>query len=55
VCENYILIIEEKFVGIRGFSTVVGIFGIMGVGKSSLCNAMFGKETAKVSDIEVIF
>ncbi len=29
----------------------IGIFGKTGVGKSSLCNALFGKEIAKISDI----
>jgi uncharacterized protein len=30
----------------------VGILGKTGVGKSSLCNAVFGKDTAKVTDVE---
>lgn len=44
--------IEEKIAELGAFNPVVGIFGKTGVGKSSLCNALFGKETAKVSDVE---
>lgn len=44
--------IEEKIKELGLFSPVVGIFGKTGVGKSSLCNALFGKETAKVSDVD---
>jgi len=29
----------------------IGIFGKTGVGKSSLCNALFGKDLASVSDV----
>jgi len=44
-------IIEEKVKEIRGYTPRVGVFGVTGVGKSSLCNALFGKELAKVSDV----
>lgn len=37
---------------IREYTPKVGIFGDTGVGKSSLCNALFGKEIAKISDVE---
>lgn len=30
----------------------VGVFGKTGVGKSSLCNALFGKEVCAISDVE---
>ena len=34
------------------YTPKVGVFGNSGVGKSSLCNAIFGKEVAKISDVE---
>ncbi len=37
---------------IRTYTPKVGVFGNSGVGKSSLCNALFGKEVAKISDVE---
>lgn len=36
----------------RTYIPKVGIFGDTGVGKSSLCNALFGKDIAKISDVE---
>ena len=36
----------------RTYTPKVGVFGNSGVGKSSLCNALFGKEIAKISDVE---
>ncbi|MBA1197025.1 GTP-binding protein [Pseudomonas plecoglossicida] len=36
----------------RNYTPKVGIFGNSGVGKSSLCNALFGKNVAKISDVE---
>ncbi len=50
--EEMISNIQEKILGLGDFTPTVGIFGKTGVGKSSLCNALFGKETAKVSDVE---
>lgn len=44
-------IIEKKVSEIRGYTPKVGVFGVTGVGKSSLCNALFGKDLAKVSDV----
>lgn len=35
-----------------GYKPKVGILGKTGVGKSSLCNALFGKDVAPVNDIE---
>ncbi|MFM4731880.1 GTPase family protein [Aeromonas salmonicida] len=44
--------IIKKVAAIRSYTPKVGIFGNSGVGKSSLCNALFGKEIAKISDVE---
>lgn len=43
--------IEEKIKEIRNYTPKVGIFGVTGVGKSALCNALFGKDIAKISDV----
>lgn len=36
-------IIEEKVKEIRSYTPKVGVFGVTGVGKSSLCNALLVK------------
>ena len=36
---------------VRNYTPKVGIFGDTGVGKSSLCNALFGKDIAKISNV----
>lgn len=50
--EDLIKEIDEKIKNIRSYTPRVGVFGNSGVGKSSLCNALFGKEVAKISDVE---
>lgn len=44
--------IEERINEIRSYTPKVGVFGNSGIGKSSLCNALFGKDVAKISDVE---
>ncbi|TRO07268.1 GTP-binding protein [Ectopseudomonas mendocina] len=36
---------------VLGYQPVVGVFGKTGAGKSSLCNAVFGKDVCEISDI----
>lgn len=43
--------IREKIDELRNYQPKVGVFGVTGVGKSSLCNALFGSDAAKVSDV----
>jgi len=45
--------IKQEINKIRTYTPKVAIFGNSGVGKSSLCNALFGQDIAKVSDVEV--
>jgi len=44
--------IKEKITEIENYVPKVAIFGDTGVGKSSLCNALFGTDIAKISDVE---
>ncbi len=44
--------IKKEITRIRTYVPKVAIFGDTGVGKSSLCNALFGKDIAKISDVE---
>lgn len=43
--------ISDKITSTMNYHPKVGVFGKTGVGKSSLCNALFGQKIAKVSDI----
>ena len=44
--------IKKELKKVRSYTPKVGIFGDTGVGKSSLCNALFGKDIAKISNVE---
>lgn len=50
--EQLIQDIRERINKIRSYTPKVGVFGNSGVGKSSLCNALFGRDIAKISDVE---
>ena len=44
--------IEERLRNILSYEPRIGVFGKTGVGKSSLCNALFGQNICPVSDVE---
>lgn len=44
--------IQRKFAEIHGYVPKVGVFGKTGVGKSSLCNALFGEDVCSISDVQ---
>jgi len=44
--------IKNRVNKIRSYTPKVAVFGGSGAGKSSLCNALFGKDVAKISDVE---
>ncbi|MDO5070238.1 MAG: 50S ribosome-binding GTPase [Neisseria zoodegmatis] len=43
--------IRSKINEMRNYTPKIGVFGVTGVGKSSLCNALFGSDMAEVSDV----
>lgn len=43
--------IRSKVNEMRNYTPKIGVFGVTGVGKSSLCNALFGSDMAEVSDV----
>lgn len=45
---NYVRAEIER---VRTYRPKVGVFGVTGVGKSSLCNALFGRDVAAISDV----
>jgi small GTP-binding protein len=45
-------IITEKLNEKLSYKPKIGVFGKTGVGKSSLCNALFGQDLCKISDIK---
>lgn len=44
--------VKRELRRVRNYTPKVGVFGDSGVGKSSLCNALFGTDIAKISDVE---
>ncbi|AXQ47693.1 GTP-binding protein [Stenotrophomonas rhizophila] len=43
--------ILKRISGVLSYQPAVGVFGKTGAGKSSLCNAVFGKDVCEISDI----
>lgn len=44
--------IKDRISKVLSYEPKVGIFGKTGVGKSSLCNALFGKDICAISDVQ---
>ena len=43
--------IRQRVHELRTYVPKIGVFGVTGVGKSSLCNALFGSDVAAISDV----
>jgi uncharacterized protein ykfA len=43
--------IRQRVHELRTYVPKIGVFGVTGVGKSSLCNALFGSDVAVISDV----
>ncbi|MBW4049617.1 MAG: GTP-binding protein [Proteobacteria bacterium] len=44
--------VNDKLISLKGYVPNVGVLGKTGAGKSSLCNALFGTDVCKISDVE---
>ncbi|MEK4339143.1 GTPase family protein [Brevibacillus sp. FSL L8-0710] len=44
--------IQNRINSVMNYEPKIGVFGKTGVGKSSLCNALFGKDVCPISDVE---
>lgn len=49
--EEYGRKIFEQIDQVNGYEPLVGVFGKTGAGKSSLCNAVFGRDICPISDV----
>jgi predicted GTPase len=49
--EEYRRKIFEQINQVHGYEPLVGVFGKTGAGKSSLCNAVFGRDICSISDV----
>jgi len=52
VSDEYKKKIHSKINQVVNYEPLVGVFGKTGAGKSSLCNAVFGREICAISDVE---